>query len=40
VRSAEVAPEHRPSARMLVLSWVGLVLLGGTGVLYAVHLLV
>ncbi len=40
VQSAEVAVEHRPSPRMLVLSWVGLVLLGGTAVLYAVHLLV
>ena len=39
VRSAQVPPEHRPSARMLVLSWVGLVLLGGTAVVYAVYLL-
>lgn len=40
VQSAQVAPEDRPSARMLLLSWVGLVLLGGTAVVYAVYLLV
>jgi Mn2+/Fe2+ NRAMP family transporter len=34
VRSPQVAPEHRPSARMLALSWTGLVLLGGTAVVY------
>lgn len=40
VQSAQVAPEGRPSARMLVLSWVGLVLLGGTAVVYTVYLLI
>jgi len=40
VTSAEVAPEHRPSRRMLVLSWVGLVLLGGTAIAFLVTLLV
>ena len=39
VTSANVAPEHRPSRRMLVLSWVGLVLLGGTAVAFIVTLL-
>ncbi len=34
VTSTEVAPEHRPSRRMLVLSWVGLALLGGTAIVY------
>ena len=34
VTSPEVAPEHRPSPRMLALSWVGLVLLGGTAAVY------
>jgi Mn2+/Fe2+ NRAMP family transporter len=29
VRSPDVAPEHRPSRRMVLLSWIGLVLLGG-----------
>jgi Mn2+/Fe2+ NRAMP family transporter len=38
VTSAEVAPEHRPSKPMLVLSWVGLVLLTGFGVVYLVSL--
>jgi Mn2+/Fe2+ NRAMP family transporter len=39
VTSSEVAPEHRPSKPMLVLSWVGLVLLGGFGLVYLVSLL-
>jgi len=39
VTSAEVAPEHRPSRRMLVLSWVGLVLLGGTAIGFLATLL-
>ncbi len=34
VGSAEMPPEHRPGRAMLVLSWVGLVLLGGTGLFY------
>ncbi len=38
VTSPEVAPEHRPSLPMLVLSWVGLVALGGIGVVYLVSL--
>jgi Mn2+/Fe2+ NRAMP family transporter len=38
VTSPEVAPEHRPSRRMLILSWVGLVLLGGTAVVFLVRL--
>ncbi len=36
VTSAEVAPQHRPTRRMLVLSWVGLALLGGTAIVYIV----
>jgi Mn2+/Fe2+ NRAMP family transporter len=36
VTSAEVAPEHRPGRRMLVLSWVGLALLGGTAAVYLI----
>ncbi len=39
VSSPEVAPEHRPSQRMLVLSWVGLVLLGGTAAVYLLSML-
>ncbi len=35
VRSPQVAPEHRPSIRMLALSWTGLVLLGGTDLVMA-----
>ena len=34
VGSDEMPPEHRPGRAMLVLSWVGLVLLGGTGLFY------
>jgi Mn2+/Fe2+ NRAMP family transporter len=34
VRSAEVPPQDRPTARMVALSWVGLLLLGGTAVVY------
>lgn len=37
--SDEVPPEHRPGRAMLVLSWVGLVLLGGTGLFYLLTLL-
>jgi Mn2+/Fe2+ NRAMP family transporter len=36
VTSEDVAPADRPSARMLVLSWIGLVLLGGTAMVYLV----
>ncbi|NIQ59662.1 MAG: divalent metal cation transporter, partial [Gemmatimonadetes bacterium] len=39
VTSQEVPPEHRPGRGMLTLSWVGLLLLGGTAVVYAVSLL-
>jgi Mn2+/Fe2+ NRAMP family transporter len=39
VQSPEVAPEHRPSRRLVVLSWVGLILLGGTAVVFLVSLL-
>ena len=39
VQSPEVAAEHRPRRRMVVLSWVGLVLLGGTAVVFLVSLL-
>ncbi len=38
VTSADVAPEHRPGKAMLVCSYVGLVLLGGTAVVYLVSL--
>ena len=34
VTSDEVPVEHRPGALMLALSWVGIVLLGGTGLFY------
>jgi Mn2+/Fe2+ NRAMP family transporter len=37
VTSPEVAPEDRPSRRMVAVSWIGLVLLGGTAVVYLVH---
>ena len=36
VTSRQVAPEHRPGRAMLILSWVGLVLLGGTAAVYLV----
>ena len=39
VLSDAVAPEHRPGGAMIVLSWVGLVLLSGTAVVYGVSLL-
>ncbi len=39
VTSSHVPPEHRPRRAMLTLSWTGLVLLGGTGVVYLVSLL-
>ena len=38
VGSAEVPAEHRPGRAMVVLSWVGLVLLGGTGLFYLLTL--
>jgi Mn2+/Fe2+ NRAMP family transporter len=38
VTSADVAPEHRPGKAMLACSYVGLVLLGGTAVVYLVSL--
>ncbi len=36
VTSAEVPPEHRPGLAMRILSWTGLLLLGGTGGVYLV----
>jgi Mn2+/Fe2+ NRAMP family transporter len=39
ITSDDVAPEHRPSRSMLVLSWVGLALLLGFGAVYVVSLL-
>ena len=39
VTSSDVAPEHRPGRGMIALTWVGLVLLGGTGIAYLVSLL-
>lgn len=38
VTSEAVPPEHRPGRGMVTLTWVGLVLLGGTGVAYLVSL--
>ncbi len=38
VTSPDVAPEHRPSKPLLVLSWVGLASLGGIGTVYLVSL--
>ncbi len=38
VTSADVPPEHRPGRAMLLWSWIGLILLGGTGVVYLVSL--
>ena len=38
VGSDEVPVEHRPGQAMVVLSWVGLVLLGGTGLFYLLTL--
>ncbi|MDE2943364.1 MAG: divalent metal cation transporter [Gemmatimonadota bacterium] len=38
VTSEAVPPEHRPGRGMVTLSWVGLVLLGGTGLAYLVSL--
>jgi Mn2+/Fe2+ NRAMP family transporter len=38
VGSDEVPVEHRPGPAMLILSWVGLVLLGGTGLFYLLTL--
>ena len=34
VRAPEVPAPHRPTARMVALSWVGLILLGGTALVY------
>ncbi len=38
VTSADVPPEHRPGRAMLLWSWIGLILLGGTGVVYLISL--
>lgn len=35
VTGADVPPQHRPGRAMLLLSWTGLLLLGGTAVVYA-----
>jgi Mn2+/Fe2+ NRAMP family transporter len=39
ITSSEVAVEHRPGKAMLVLSWLGLVVLVGFGVVYVVSLI-
>jgi Mn2+/Fe2+ NRAMP family transporter len=39
VTSEEMPVEHRPGPAMLALSWIGIVLLGGTGLFYLVTLL-
>jgi Mn2+/Fe2+ NRAMP family transporter len=38
VRAPEVPASARPTARMVILSWIGLVLLGGTAVVYLVSI--
>ncbi len=38
VRAPEVAPQYRPTTRMVALSWVGLILLGGTALVYLASL--
>ena len=38
VRAPEVPPRDRPTARMVALSWVGLILLGGTALVYLASL--
>ena len=38
VTSAEMPAEHRPGPAMLALSWIGIVLLGGTGLFYLITL--
>lgn len=39
ITSSDVPVEHQPGRGLIVLSWIGLVLLGGTGVAYLVSLL-
>lgn len=39
VTAPDVAPEHRPGSGLIALSWVGLTLLGGTGIAYLTSLL-
>tara|TARA_B100000745_G_scaffold228450_1_gene153006 strand:+ start:258 stop:509 length:252 start_codon:yes stop_codon:yes gene_type:complete len=39
VTSSVVPPEHRPGRAMVSLTWVGLLMLGGTGVAYLISLL-
>ena len=34
VTSDEMPPQHRPGRAMFVVSWIGIVLLGGTGLFY------
>ena len=38
VCSEEMPPEHRPGRALRALTWVGLVLLGGTGLFYLLTL--
>ena len=40
VMSSEMPAEHRPGKAMVTYSWVGLLLLGGTGVIYLVSLFI
>lgn len=39
VTSSRVGEQHRPGRAMLIWSWIGLILLGGTGLVYLVSLL-
>jgi Mn2+/Fe2+ NRAMP family transporter len=39
VTSTEMPAEHRPGPAMLALSWIGIVLLGGTGIFYLITLI-
>ena len=39
VQSPDVAPEHRPSRRMVLLSWVGLILLAGTAAVFLISVI-
>ena len=40
VTSDRMPAEHRPGRAMLALSWVGIVMLGGTGIFYVIFLLI
>ena len=37
VTAPHVPPEHRPGRKLVALSWSGLILLGGTAVVYGIH---